>query len=280
VLDFLGSSAEFGTDVVLNCSIRQRFTSFEFIVGSILRRLAGARSGGPTLTAQSHDVVNVRIDVERRAEPATDASLPSIYIVLQMAGMKIRRISRIFIASAYPALMIGMVTSIAGCGGSSGGGLSPNRLLPGNYVVLLNIVNQYFDSITREDSTGEDSTAQGNPNATRAVFFIGGANTQKVTITVDRYRTTADAASAYQAALEKSAEVPGFTPISIPAVGRQSFAGSVTQGMETHVGLGALDGTFVFGATLAGFDATPDNVDNLVGLTRAENAAIDAASGQ
>jgi hypothetical protein len=43
-------------------------------------------------------------------------------------------------------------------------------------------------------------------------------------------------------------------------------------------GLGALDGKFVFGATLAGFDATPDNVDNLVGLARAENAAIDAAA--
>jgi len=201
-------------------------------------------------------------------------------IVLQMAGMKIRRISPIFLAAAYPALMIGMITSIAGCGGSSGGGLSPNPLLPSNYVVLLNIVNQYFDSITQEDSTGEDSTAQGNPNATRAVFFIGVANTQKVTITVDRYRTTSDAASAYQTALEKSEEVPGFTPISIPAVGQQSFAGSVTQGMETHVGLGALGGTFVFGVTLAGFDATPDNVDNLVGLARAENAAIDAASGQ
>jgi hypothetical protein len=62
-------------------------------------------------------------------------------------------------------------------------------------------------------------------------------------------------------------------------MGQQSFAGSVTQGMETHVGLGALDGKFVFGLTLAGFDATPDNVDNLVGLARAENAAIDAARG-
>ena len=71
-----------------------------------------------------------------------------------------------------------------------------------------------------------------------------------------------------------------FEPITIPSVGQQSFAGSVTQGGETHVGLGALDGNFVFGATLAGFDATPDNVTNLVGLARAQNAAVDAAAGQ
>jgi hypothetical protein len=173
-----------------------------------------------------------------------------------------------------------MVTSIAGCGGSSRGLPLPNHLLPRKYVVLLSSVTQYFDSITRQESTGKDSTAQGNPNATLAVFLIDDADTQKVTITVDRYNSSSDAASAYQTALEKSEEVPGFTPITIPSVGQQSFAGSVTQGIETQVGLGALDGKFVFGVTLAGFDATPDNVDNLVGLARAENAAIDAASGR
>jgi len=153
-------------------------------------------------------------------------------------------------------------------------------LLPRNYVVLLHLMNQYFDTITQQDSTGKDSTAQGDPDATRAVFFINGEGSQKVTITVDRYRNSSDATSAYQTALQKSEEVPGFEPITIPSVGQQSFAGSVTQGGETHVGLGALDGNFVFGATLAGFDATPDNVANLVGLARAQNAAIDAAAGQ
>ena len=194
--------------------------------------------------------------------------------------MKIRQASTISAATAWLALTIAVVTSIAGCGGSSADFPPPNPLLRRNYVIQLSIVSQYYDSITQEDSTGEDSTAQGDPNATRAVFFIDAADTQKVTITVDRYNSTSDAGSAYQTALEKSEEVPGFTPITIPAVGQQSFAGSVTQGMETHVGLGALDGKFVFGATLAGFDATPDNIDNLVGLARAENAAIDAASGQ
>jgi hypothetical protein len=193
--------------------------------------------------------------------------------------MRMRQAGMITFATGWLALTIAMVTSIAGCGGSSGGLAPSNPLLPRRYVVRLSIVNQYFDSITQQHSTAEDSTAQGNPNATRAVFFIDDADTQKVTITVDRYNSTSDATSAYQTALEKSEEVPGFTPITIPAVGQQSFAGSVTQGMETHVGLGALDGKFVFGVPLAGFDATSDNVDNLVGLARAENAAINAASG-
>jgi hypothetical protein len=183
-----------------------------------------------------------------------------------MAHMTIRQAGTITFATTLLALPIAMVTSIAGCGGSSGCFPPPNPLLLRNYVVQLSIVSQYFDSITQQDGTGEDSTAQGNPNATRAVFLIDDADTQKVTITVDRYNSTSDAASAYEAALEKSEEVPGFTPITIPSVGQQSFAGSVTQGMETHVGLGALDGKFVFGATLAGFDATSDNVANLVGL--------------
>jgi hypothetical protein len=198
-----------------------------------------------------------------------------------MAHMTIRQAGTITFATAWLALPIAMVTSIAGCGRSSGESFPPpNPLLRRNYAVQLGIVNQYFDSITQQDSIGEDSTSQGNPNATRAVFLIDDADTQMVTITVDRYNSTSDAASAYQTALEKSEEVPGFTPITIPSVGQQSFAGSVTQGMETHVGLGALDGKFVFGATLAGFDATSDNVANLVGLTRAENVAIDAASGR
>lgn len=199
-----------------------------------------------------------------------------------MVRMKIRLLGTMALATFCLALTTAMGASLAGCGGSSSAsaGTSSDGLLPRNYVVLLNLVNQYFDTITQQDSTGKDSTAQGDPDATRAVFFINGDGSQKVTITVDRYRNSSDATSAYQTALQKSEEVPGFEPITIPSVGEQSFAGSVTQGGETHVGLGALDGNFVFGATLAGFDVTPDNVVNLVGLARAQNAAVDAAAGQ
>jgi hypothetical protein len=41
-----------------------------------------------------------------------------------------------------------------------------------------------------------------------------------------------------------------------------------------------LPSVFVFGLTLAGFDATPNNADDLVALAQAEKGAIDAASGQ
>lgn len=96
---------------------------------------------------------------------------------------------------------------------------------------------------------------------------------------MNRYLNKRDAAWAYQQALEKSEAVPGFEPIAIPNIGEKAFAGSVTMGGETHIGLGALDGTLIVGATLAGFNATPDNFTNLVGLARAEAAAANAAAG-
>jgi hypothetical protein len=166
-----------------------------------------------------------------------DASLFCADTMLQGARMKIRHARSITLAAASIALTIAMVTSIAGCGGSSAAADSASSsLLPRNFVVLVNLVTQYFDAITQQESTGEDSTAQGNPVATRAVFFVNDTGTLLVTITADRYRNTSDAGSAYQTALRKSEAVPGFTPISIPPVGQQSFAGSVTQGAETHVG--------------------------------------------
>ena len=49
---------------------------------------------------------------------------------------------------------------------------------------------------------------------------------------------------------------------------------------ETHVGLGALDGRMIVGATLAGFDATPEALINLVALARAEDAVANSAAGR
>jgi hypothetical protein len=152
-------------------------------------------------------------------------------------------------------------------------------LLPRNFVVSLSAVNQFFPEINQQASTGRDKTAVGNPKATRAVFFTNGDGSEKVTITVDRYRNLADAESAFQQAREASEAVPGFEPISIPTVGQQAFAGTVSMGGETHVGLGALDGKLIVGVTLAGFDATSDNIANLVALARAEDAAANAAAG-
>jgi hypothetical protein len=89
-----------------------------------------------------------------------------------------------------------------------------------------------------------------------------------VTITVDQYGSPGDASSAYQQAVQKSQSVPGFKLIPVPNLGQQTFAGIVTMETETHIGLGALDDKLIVGATLAGYDATPDNTAKLVALAR------------
>src|SRR5205814_7099623 len=50
-------------------------------------------------------------------------------------------------------------------------------------------------------------------------------------------------------------------------LGQNAFIGTVTQGDETHIGLGALQGTLIVGATLVGYDPTPDNIGKLVSVT-------------
>jgi hypothetical protein len=151
--------------------------------------------------------------------------------------------------------------------------------LPRNVLVPLSLVNRFFPEITRETSTGRNSTAAGNPKATRIVIYTTGDGSKKVTITVDQYRNSNDASSAYQEAVQKSQSVPGFTAVSVPNLGQQTFAGTVTMGEETHVGLGALDGKLIVGATLAGYDAAPDNTAKLVAVAREESAAARMALG-
>ncbi len=141
------------------------------------------------------------------------------------------------------------------------------------------MVNQYFPEVTKEASTGQDATAVGTPTAARSVIYATTDGTKKVTLTVDQYANAGDAALGYEIAFEKSKRVPGFNPISVPNIGQQTSDGTVTQGAETHVGLGTLDGALIVGATLAGYGATPDNVAKLVALTRAEDAAAKAALG-
>jgi hypothetical protein len=74
-----------------------------------------------------------------------------------------------------------------------------------------------------------------------------------------------------------STPVPGFKPVSAPALGQNAFIGTVTQGDETHIGLGTLQGTLIVGATLVGYDPTPDNIAKLVSVTREEEAAAKSA---
>ena len=150
-------------------------------------------------------------------------------------------------------------------------------LLPRNVVVPLSVVNRFFPKITREITTGRNLTAVGQSKATRSVIYANSESSKKVTITVDQYASSSDASSAYQEAVQKSKIVPGFKPLSAPNLGQNAFIGTATQQGETHIGLGALHGILVVGATLAGYDPTPQNTAKLISLTREEERAAKAA---
>lgn len=159
---------------------------------------------------------------------------------------------------------------------SNGTTRTSDSVLSRNFVVPLSVVEEFYPQVAQEASTGQNVTAVGNPEATRSVIYANDDNSKKVTITVDQYESETDASSAYEQAVEKS-KIPGFKPVSVSTVGQKAFAGTVTMGAETHVGLGALFGKLIVGVTLAGYDATPDNVARLVALARKEDAAARAA---
>jgi hypothetical protein len=146
-------------------------------------------------------------------------------------------------------------------------------LLPRKVIVPVSVANRSFPELSRESGTGQNATAVGNFIATRSVIYTNNDNSKKVTITVDRYASARDASSAYQEAVRKSKIVPGFKPISTPNLGRHAFIGTVTQGAETHIGLGALNGTLIVEVTVAGYEATSDNTAKLISLTRKQEDA-------
>ncbi|MFL6505932.1 MAG: hypothetical protein ACJ8KC_11020 [Candidatus Udaeobacter sp.] len=152
-----------------------------------------------------------------------------------------------------------------------------DSILPRNVVVGINVASRFFPEVTSEASTGRNLTAVANPKATRSVIYANRDGTRKVTITVDDYATTSDASSAYHEAVAKSKTVPGFKSVPAENLGQNAFIGTVTQGGETHIGLGELHGTIIVGATLAGYDLTPENTGRLVSLTREEQRIVKVA---
>jgi hypothetical protein len=152
-----------------------------------------------------------------------------------------------------------------------------DSMLPRKIVVPISTVNRFFPEVTREASTGHNLTAVANAKATRSVIYANSDSFRKVTITVDQYPTASDASSAYQEAVAKSKTVPGFKPVSAENLGQNAFVGTVTHGGETHIGLGALHGTLIVGATLAGYDSTPENTARLISLTREQERVAKAA---
>jgi hypothetical protein len=146
-------------------------------------------------------------------------------------------------------------------------------LLSRNAIVPIEVVSRLFPEITQEANTGQNLTAVGKPKATRLVMYVNSDSSKKVTISVDEYTSSNDALSAYEEAVQKSKTVPGFKPLSTPSLGPHAFIGTVTQGAETHIGLGALNGTVIVGATLVGYDPAAGNTAKLISLTREEQGA-------
>jgi len=159
---------------------------------------------------------------------------------------------------------------------ANGSAKASDSMLPRKVVVPISTVNRFFPEVTGEASTGRNLTAVSDTKATRSVIYASSDSSKKVTITVDQYPTASDASSAYQEAVAKSKIVPGFKPVPAENLGQNAFIGTVTQEGETHIGLGALHGTLIVGATLAGYDPTPENTANLISLTREEERAAKA----
>ncbi len=157
-----------------------------------------------------------------------------------------------------------------------GGVSASGAVLSRDAVVPLTVVTRFFPEATREMSTGQNATAVGKAKATRSVIYTNSDESKKVTISVDQYATSSDASAAYEEAVKKSRIVPGFRPIDAPNLGPQAFIGTVTQGTETHIGLGALRGTLIAGATLVGYEPGADTTAKLISLAREEDNAADA----
>jgi hypothetical protein len=116
---------------------------------------------------------------------------------------------------------------------------------------------------------GADPTATGNPKATKSVAFTNDDGSKKATVSVDTYATPDEASAAFQQAVQRSRDVPGFKSLPTPNLGDQIFAGSVTQDNVTHVGIGVLEGDAVVGVTTAGYETNAQNIAKLLALTTA-----------
>ena len=125
---------------------------------------------------------------------------------------------------------------------ANGSAKASDSILPRKVVVPTSTVPE----VTREASTGRNLTTVANAKATRSVIYPNSDDSKKVTITVDEYPTASDASSAYQEAVAKSKTVPAEN------LRQNAFVGTMTQGGETHIGVGALHSVLIVGATLAG----------------------------
>jgi hypothetical protein len=167
------------------------------------------------------------------------------------------------------ALAVVVLVSVTAVGATSAASTS---LLPRHWIVPLKTAQRFFPQVTRQAGTGKNTTSSGKPIATRQVIYANGDSSRKVTLSVDRYWKRKRSKAAFREAVRKSKQVQGFKPLPRPKVGQKAFAGKVTQGDETHVGLISLQGSLIMQSTIAGYKATDSNVSKTVRLTRKQVA--------
>jgi hypothetical protein len=173
---------------------------------------------------------------------------------------------RRFAALAFAVVVLLSLTAVGVTSAAS------TSLLPRQWIVPLKTAQRFFPQVSKQAGTGKNTTASGKPIATRQVIYANGGSSRKVTLSVDRYSKRKRSRTAYRDAVRKSKQVQGFKPLPKPNVGQKAFAGTVTQGHETHVGIISLQGSLIMQSTIAGYQATDSNVSNIVRLTRKQVA--------
>lgn len=176
-----------------------------------------------------------------------------------------------------PLICIAAILSMAAYGQAVSLGAGPasvsDSLLSREVVIPISTVRRFFPQVDQEARTGPHLTAVGSPKATRSVIYARSNNSKKVTLTVDEYVSSTDALSAYEEAVTKSKTVPGWTPVSAPDLAQNAFMAIVTRNEGTHIAFGALQGNFILGITIVGYDPTPGTISKLRSLAREEEAA-------
>jgi hypothetical protein len=176
-----------------------------------------------------------------------------------------------------------VVLSLSACGGRKGGPepssvaqTAPSggaTLLPRDAIIPLSAVREVLPEMSRETATGLDETAVGDPAGTRSVTYATADGPQRVVISVDRYKSPEVASAAYQQAFQLSQQVPGAKGEPVSGLGQRAFIGVATQGNETHVGGGALDGDTIVTVTLQGYNGTNENKAKVSAIIRKQAAA-------
>jgi len=141
--------------------------------------------------------------------------------------------------------------------------------LPRSMFVSLKAVKEFFPEVSRQQNVAEPTASPGKPLATRMMVYASGNGAKEVFLAISHYETPNDSGLAYQETTRKT-QLPEFNPIAVSNVGQQVFGGIITQGAQTQISLYTLDDTLIVTTTLAGYDASTENISKLVELTRKE----------